>query len=118
MASLAPIPSSGMECGSTERACAISSAAAVVGNVRNEALVLRIVEKTELSTSEWNVEFEGSILALGGRGKVRVADRWRRTMERLMRTGRLNPHHLKVNVNNKNGRLTCTSWGRSHIPYA
>ena len=35
----------------------------MVGNVRNEALVSRIVEKTELSISGWNLEFNESIFA-------------------------------------------------------
>ena len=37
----------------------------MVGNVRSEALVLRIVEKTELSTSGSNFEFNGSMFAHG-----------------------------------------------------
>ena len=41
----------------------------MVGNVRNEALVLRIVEKTELSTSGWNLKFNGSMFAHGRRGQ-------------------------------------------------
>jgi hypothetical protein len=76
MVSLAPIPSSGMVCGSTERACAISSGDARVGAVRNEALVLRIVENTDPSTSEWKREFDGSMFAIGRQGGVKVANRW------------------------------------------
>ena len=41
----------------------------MVGNVRNEAFVLRIVEKTELSTSGWNLEFNGSMFAYARQGQ-------------------------------------------------
>ena len=41
----------------------------MVGSVRNEALVLRIVEKMESSTSGWNLEFNGSMLALERQGQ-------------------------------------------------
>lgn len=40
-----------------------------MGNVRNEALVSRIVEKTELSISGWKLEFDGFIFAGGRQGQ-------------------------------------------------
>ena len=40
-----------------------------MGNVRNEALVPRIVEKTELSISGWKLEFNGFIFAGGRQGQ-------------------------------------------------
>lgn len=42
----------------------------MVGSVRSEALVLRIVEKTESSTSGSSPGSKGSMFALGGKGAM------------------------------------------------
>ena len=42
----------------------------MVGSVRSDVLVLRIVEKTESSTSESSPGSKGSMLALGGKGAM------------------------------------------------